>query len=292
MSLQAVAHRLRRDAPSPRRPPRAASGRARGAPRAPTECVQPEPCAAPSGIARARDRHDALAVAEVVDRVGAGGVPAGHDRRTCGPSATMRARQRGRVARRRRGRPPRSSARASSRFGVTTVARGSSSDERAGARPARAAAPRSRTTITGSSTTGRVRDQVERRAHRRDRLARSPACRSSPRPRRCRRPPPAPGPTIASGGTGVTPSTATVFCHVSAVIAVMPWTPQRANAFRSAWIPAPPPESEPAIDSTRGMRVGAASIAVKHRHRPGRCQRSGCRRRRGRAARGRAARAR
>ena len=42
-------------------------------------------------------------------------------------------------------------------------------------------------------------------------------------------------------------STPTVFCAVSAVIAVVPWTPQRANAFRSAWIPAPPPESEPAI---------------------------------------------
>ncbi len=63
-------------------------------------------------------------------------------------------------------------------------------------------------------------------------------------------------PTIASGGTGVTPSTATVFCQVTAVIAVMPWTPQRANAFRSAWMPAPPPESEPAIESTAGCASG------------------------------------
>jgi hypothetical protein len=61
-------------------------------------------------------------------------------------------------------------------------------------------------------------------------------------------------PTIASSGIGVTPSTATVFCQVTAVIAVIPCTPQRANAFRSAWMPAPPPESEPAIESTRGMR--------------------------------------
>ena len=53
-------------------------------------------------------------------------------------------------------------------------------------------------------------------------------------------------------GTGCTPVTPTVFCAVSAVIAVMPWTPQRANAFRSAWIPAPPPESEPAMESTAG----------------------------------------
>jgi hypothetical protein len=75
-------------------------------------------------------------------------------------------------------------------------------------------------------------------------------------------------PTIASAGTGVMPSTTTVFCQVIAVIAVMPWTPQRANAFRSAWMPAPPPESEPAIDSTLGVRVVAVAIAVKHMRRP------------------------
>ena len=45
----------------------------------------------------------------------------------------------------------------------------------------------------------------------------------------------------------MTISTPTVFCAVIAVIAVVPCTPQRANAFRSAWMPAPPPESEPAI---------------------------------------------
>src|SRR4051812_31479540 len=36
-------------------------------------------------------------------------------------------------------------------------------------------------------------------------------------------------------------------------MAVIPWTPAAANAFRSAWMPAPPPESEPAIESTRGV---------------------------------------
>ena len=55
-----------------------------------------------------------------------------------------------------------------------------------------------------------------------------------------------------SAGTGWIPVTPTVLCAVSAVIAVMPCTPQRANAFRSAWMPAPPPESEPAIESTAG----------------------------------------
>ena len=34
----------------------------------------------------------------------------------------------------------------------------------------------------------------------------------------------------------------------------------RAKAFRSAWIPAPPPESEPAIDRQTGMRAGVARL--------------------------------
>jgi hypothetical protein len=46
---------------------------------------------------------------------------------------------------------------------------------------------------------------------------------------------------------------------VIAVIAVIPCTPQRANAFRSAWIPAPPPESEPAIERQAGMRRAAGT---------------------------------
>ncbi len=58
--------------------------------------------------------------------------------------------------------------------------------------------------------------------------------------------------TITSGGTGWTAVTATVFCAVIAVIAVIPCAPQRAKAFRSAWMPAPPPESEPAMESRRG----------------------------------------
>ncbi len=65
--------------------------------------------------------------------------------------------------------------------------------------------------------------------------------------------------TIISGGIDSTASTPTVFCAVSAVIAVIPWTPQRAKAFRSAWIPAPPPESEPAIESTAGTVLRALS---------------------------------
>jgi cyanate permease len=60
--------------------------------------------------------------------------------------------------------------------------------------------------------------------------------------------------TMISGGIGWTAVTPTVFWAVIAVIAVIPWTPQAANALRSAWTPAPPPESEPAIERTRGMR--------------------------------------
>ncbi len=59
---------------------------------------------------------------------------------------------------------------------------------------------------------------------------------------------------MTSGGIVWTAVTPTVFWAVIAVIAVIPCTPQAANAFRSAWIPAPPPESDPAIDSTRGSR--------------------------------------
>ena len=54
-------------------------------------------------------------------------------------------------------------------------------------------------------------------------------------------------PWTKSGGTSCTAVTPTVFCAVSATIALMPWQPAAAKAFRSAWIPAPPPESEPAI---------------------------------------------
>jgi len=53
--------------------------------------------------------------------------------------------------------------------------------------------------------------------------------------------------TSDSGGTSCTAVTPVVFCAVNATIALMPWQPAAAKAFRSAWIPAPPPESDPAI---------------------------------------------
>ena len=56
-----------------------------------------------------------------------------------------------------------------------------------------------------------------------------------------------------SGGTGMTPSTPRVFCAVSAVIALAPYTPSAENVLMSAWIPAPPDESEPAMVSATAV---------------------------------------
>ncbi len=54
-----------------------------------------------------------------------------------------------------------------------------------------------------------------------------------------------------SGGTGWIPRTPCVFWAVSAVIADIPKQPSAAKVLRSAWMPAPPPLSEPAIVSAR-----------------------------------------
>src|SRR5699024_6462252 len=48
-----------------------------------------------------------------------------------------------------------------------------------------------------------------------------------------------------------------VFCEVSAVIAEVPYTASALMDFRSAWIPAPPPESEPAMVKAVGGRDAA-----------------------------------
>src|SRR5688500_499945 len=45
------------------------------------------------------------------------------------------------------------------------------------------------------------------------------------------------------------------FCAVTAVMALVPYKPCAANVLRSAWIPAPPPESLPAIVSAIRMSV-------------------------------------
>src|SRR5690242_3737774 len=60
-------------------------------------------------------------------------------------------------------------------------------------------------------------------------------------------------------GSVSTEITSCVFCAVRATIAEVPCTPQRANAFRSAWIPAPPPESEVAMVIAIGTHRSAVT---------------------------------
>jgi len=50
-----------------------------------------------------------------------------------------------------------------------------------------------------------------------------------------------------------------VFWAVTAVIADVPKPPVASIVLRSAWMPAPPPESLPAIVNTTGFSVGAGT---------------------------------
>ena len=74
---------------------------------------------------------------------------------------------------------------------------------------------------------------------------------------------------MKSGGSSCTAVTAVVFWAVSATSALVPYAPAAANAFRSAWMPAPPPESDVAIVNARGttqlpspVRAGSGSTGV------------------------------
>jgi hypothetical protein len=58
--------------------------------------------------------------------------------------------------------------------------------------------------------------------------------------------------------TASQPCTPSVFCAVTAVSTDVPKTPNWWKVLRSAWIPAPPPESDPAI--VRAM--GGATIPL------------------------------
>src|SRR6476646_6394643 len=71
-----------------------------------------------------------------------------------------------------------------------------------------------------------------------------------------------------SGGTASTPLTPVVFCAVRAVTTLAPYTPKAVNVLRSAWIPAPPELSEPAMVSATGVGAGeviAAEVMVPGR---------------------------
>ena len=216
-------------------------------------------------MALAGQLDEPLAVEEHVDRllaVAAGDDDAARAERVDRARASSRRR---RVIRRRHP----ASARASGRFGVTTVARGSSSSISAAcARPGRAARAPDSATITGSSTTGvpavelveRARDRLDRRDGAEhpdlDRVDADVAVRPRGPARR----------SLRAGSRATRGRPPTVFCAVIAVIAVIPCTPQAANALRSAWMPAPPPESEPAIDSTRReVRAAASEVTTAGR---------------------------
>src|SRR5215813_10221951 len=58
-----------------------------------------------------------------------------------------------------------------------------------------------------------------------------------------------------SGGRLKTPCTPTEFWAVTAVSTDMPNTRNAEKVFRSAWIPAPPPESDPAMVSALGTLI-------------------------------------
>src|SRR5262249_37180290 len=93
-----------------------------------------------------------------------------------------------------------------------------------------------------------------------------------------------------SAGTGEIARTPAVFCAVSAVTTLVPKTWCMANVLRSAWIPAPPPESEPAMVSATGgvmassprdqlldgsCRVGGAHDRAHHGHAGGALRETG-----------------
>ena len=65
----------------------------------------------------------------------------------------------------------------------------------------------------------------------------------------------------ASSGSSQAPCTTSEFCAVTAVSTLMPCTPSASIVLRSAWTPAPPPESEPATVSTRAGTVGTLGAA-------------------------------
>src|SRR3954449_4867264 len=71
---------------------------------------------------------------------------------------------------------------------------------------------------------------------------------------------------MKAGGIGNTPNTPSVFCAVSAVTAVIAKPSSIVTVLMSAWMPAPPPESEPAMISTRPfIRILWASFSRPHR---------------------------
>ncbi len=149
------------------------------------------------------------------------------------------------------------SACASGRFGVTTVASGNSRPISVSTASSRSSRAPELATMTGSTTSGRPRGasasataSISGAENSMPVLAAS-APMSSSTASICAR--------AKAGGTSWMAVTPRVFCAVSATMADMPCAPHRANAFRSAWMPAPPPESDDAMVST--LLIGASGGA-------------------------------
>src|SRR2546421_4412755 len=75
---------------------------------------------------------------------------------------------------------------------------------------------------------------------------------------------------MKAGGIGKTPNTPSVFCAVSAVTAVIAKAASIVTVLMSAWMPAPPPESEPAMINTRPRIIAARASLRRPDRRSGR----------------------
>src|SRR5947208_15836359 len=75
---------------------------------------------------------------------------------------------------------------------------------------------------------------------------------------------------MKASGIGNTPNTPSVFCAVRAVTAVAAKPSSIVTVLMSAWMPAPPPESEPAIISTRPFIITPWGSFRRLDGRPGR----------------------
>ena len=207
------------------------------------ECVQPAPCVAATSCRATGISTCVVAVEEMVDRGVA--VPAGDDRPR---------------PRRARAAAPRARARGASTPG-----------ERLRLHQVRRHDRRERKEPRDERIDGIVLEQLRAGArdhHGVDDERNADAARDSPRPsrsararraspssrrrRRGRRRRRRAAARTNAGGSSWIAVTPTVFWAVSATSTDMPCAPAAANAFRSAWMPAPPPESEVAIVSARG----------------------------------------
>ena len=70
-----------------------------------------------------------------------------------------------------------------------------------------------------------------------------------------------------SGVQAWMPYTPAGFCAVKQVMAEVPCTPNEANTFRSAWIPAPPPLSDPAMVRAQGILSRFMMVYARARRR-------------------------